>query len=101
MITFNHLGDNRLAINFNGTRIDFEMAEFDPSKFMAFKGLLHSPVITDFQLAIILDRAGLLSLVYKDTTVYFQMGNQFSLLEFPVGREAYSHLDRLLGLWLT
>ena len=80
--------------------ISFTKAPFDPQQFVAFKGLLHSRPIKEYQAELILDQEGLISLVYQTGEIHFRMARGDSILILPINREAYNHLDYLLNQWL-
>lgn len=103
MFTITSQEDNmKIVFANNGTNliIKFQKIQFEAQKFVAFKGLIHSRPISDYQAELILDQEGLLSLVYQDGNIHFRMGRGNSILVLPINREAYNHLDYLINHWI-
>jgi len=88
------------AIDNANLSIKFQKVPLDAQKFVAFKGLIHSRPIPNYQAELILDQDELLSLVYQDGDIHFRMARGKSVLVLPITREAYNHLDYLINHWI-
>ena len=78
----------------------FSRRKLEPKEVVQFKGLLHCKPINELEEKVLLDDVGILSLMYQDGRIDLVVVYDTTVLTLPIGKELYSHLERLSDLYL-
>ena len=90
-----------VKIVFAGTiHLQFQLSDASTDQVLKFKGLLHCRPIRDRTEALVLDKEQILTLVYQDGCFHMHIEKEQTHMRLPITKEAHSHLDRLLDLFM-